>query len=146
MKVWLPLYSLGSWVTIEREWLSQPEWSRAREEGGGWRAWSVGPLRLVSTSIACSSSITGSYSPRQGMVHQSDVVRVVVVHLLSCRMWVHSAHRGLRPCARYPGGSVVAPAHEQGGLPRHGGVVLDHTRLGRGSSGLAGSKEIDSWS
>ena len=88
MKVWLPLYSLGGWVTIEREWLSQPEWSRAREEGGGWRAWSVGPLRLVSTSVACSSSVTGSYSPRQGMVHHSDIVRVVVVHLPSCKMCI----------------------------------------------------------
>lgn len=146
MKVRLPLYSLGVRVTIEREWLSQPEWSRAREEGGGWRAWSVGPLHLVPTSVACSSSITGSYSSRQGMVHHSDIVWVVVVHLPSYRTWMHSAHHGLCPCARYPRESVMVPACEQGGLPSHGGVVPDHTRSGRGSSSLAGSKEINSWS
>lgn len=38
MKAQLPLYTLGGWVTIERDRFSRPEWSRSQGEGSGWRA------------------------------------------------------------------------------------------------------------
>ena len=81
MKARFPLYASGGRVTIERKGFPRPEWPRARGEGGGWRARSMGPLRLVPAYVACSDVVTGSCSPRRGMVRHSGTVRVVAVLL-----------------------------------------------------------------
>lgn len=72
----------------------------------------MGPLHLVP--VASLSIVLGSCSSSQGMICHSDIV---AINLLSCITWVHSAHHGLRPCTRYPRGSIVAPMHEQGAHP-----------------------------
>ena len=80
MKARFP-YASGGWVTIERKGFPRPEWSRARGEGGGRRARSMGPLRLVLAYVACSDVVTGSCSPRRGMARHSGTMRVVAVLL-----------------------------------------------------------------
>lgn len=143
MKARLPLlYAPGGPVTIERERFPGPEWSRAQGDG---------PPRLVPASIARSSIVMGSCSPRLGMAchrgHSAGHGRPLAALYnvgAQCTSWPSSLHQ-------LSLGSVVAPAREQGGRPgltvnppSRDGIVPNHMRTGRGSLGLAGSEETDS--